>query len=183
LYEFNDLVAAERLAQEAIELCEKTPNDEVKAYSYSVLARIQQARNDTAAALHLMHIAETIIRKRGIAHEIAFLTSCQARIWLAQKRHADAFTWAEANAQYAQADPDFTLEHVFLTRARVSLAQGSLSHTFQLLKRARDMAQSDGRLRKVVECLALQALASQAQGDDAGALADLRQALLYAEPE
>ena len=66
---------------------------------------------------------------------------------------------------------------------RADVDDSVLGEALGLLERLLQAAEDGGRVGSVIEILALQALARQAQGDTSSALASLERALLLAEPE
>jgi LuxR family maltose regulon positive regulatory protein len=70
-----------------------------------------------------------------------------------------------------------------LTLARVLLAQNRPDEAIRLLVRLRSAAQAAGRIGRVIETLAVLAVALQARGETGQALAALEPALALAEPE
>jgi LuxR family maltose regulon positive regulatory protein len=70
-----------------------------------------------------------------------------------------------------------------LTLARLHLAREQPAEALAALAALRAAAEAEGRRWSMIEILALQALALQAQGDSAAALDDLARALALAEPE
>jgi LuxR family maltose regulon positive regulatory protein len=70
-----------------------------------------------------------------------------------------------------------------LTLARVLLAQGKPAVADVFLERLLQAAELAGRTGRVIEILALRALARQVYGDTPGALAALERSLTLAEPE
>ncbi len=74
-------------------------------------------------------------------------------------------------------------EFEHLLWARLLIAQKEADAALQLLGRLLQGAEAGGRTGRVIEILALQALAQQALGDSKQALIALRQALSLAEPQ
>ena len=80
---------------------------------------------------------------------------------------------------------DITLfqEVGLIALARVLIAQGERERALALLARLLGAAEAGGRMGRVIEMLALQALALHAHGQEAEALVALERALRLAEPE
>jgi LuxR family maltose regulon positive regulatory protein len=70
-----------------------------------------------------------------------------------------------------------------LTFARVLIAHDQTDDALRLLERIGQIAEASMRMGRMIEVLALQALALERQGNTVGALTALRQALTRAEPE
>jgi LuxR family maltose regulon positive regulatory protein len=108
----------------------------------------------------------------------------EARLRLSQGHLEQVARWAETCGLH----PDDTawpyrLEAGYLTLARVFIAQGQADAVLDLLLRLQQAAEADRRIGSLIEILVLSALARQAQGDAAGALAALENALALAESE
>jgi LuxR family maltose regulon positive regulatory protein len=113
-------------------------------------------------------------------------------MWLAQGDLPAAARWAEASGLSADDDLNFRREVEYLALARVRIAQARsdrapterpLHDALHLLDRLLQAAETGARMGSALEILILRALALQAQGDLAGALATLERALTLAEPE
>jgi LuxR family transcriptional regulator, maltose regulon positive regulatory protein len=80
-------------------------------------------------------------------------------------------------------EPSYLRERDQLVLARVLLAGDQADRALGLLAQLHELAAGQGRIGSLIEILALQALALQAVGDQAGALAALAQAVALAAPE
>ena len=111
------------------------------------------------------------------------LAAFEARVCLTQGQIDPAIRWAHQAelTVVGEFGERYEIEH--LTIARVLLARRLPDAAEQLLDRLLVPAQAAGRTSRVIEILALRALAQHAQADLAGALADLREALTLAIPE
>lgn len=105
----------------------------------------------------------------------------RARVDLAQGKIAAAARWARSSALEAGSAPPYAAETEHLTRARVLIGLGAANEALALLGRLQTTAIGGGRGRSLVVIHVLQALAYQALGEMAHALAELRQALALAE--
>jgi LuxR family maltose regulon positive regulatory protein len=191
------LQAAEQLLRQGLDLLRGTltPDADWMALGSIGLARVQQARGDSAGAdATLERFAELARRRDFAAHLIARGAAAQARLALARGNHAVAARWAETAGVQAGDEVDYPREDEYLMLARVHIAQartgrrhamvgGVLREIMHLLECLLQRAETGGRIGSVIEILGLQALALQSQGDLAGALAALSRALLMAEPE
>jgi LuxR family maltose regulon positive regulatory protein len=102
---------------------------------------------------------------------------------LAQGNVEAAIQWAEGVEVRPDDHLDTLGEFKAITLVRVLLAQAKPGEAEPLIERLLQAAESEGRMGKVVEILALHALARQAHGDTGRALASLKRALTLAEPE
>jgi LuxR family maltose regulon positive regulatory protein len=193
--EWNDLAAAERHLQQGLDLVMGTliVDAETIALGYLALARLQQARGEHVEALATLDEFARIATRRGFAgHLVARGAAVQAQVWLAQGNLQAAVRWGEASGLAVDDDLDFPREVEYLALARVRIAQARsdrarserpLHDALHLLDRLLQVAEAGARMGSVIEILILRALALQAQGDLAGALAALERALALAEPE
>jgi LuxR family transcriptional regulator, maltose regulon positive regulatory protein len=133
-----------------------------------VLARLKLAQGDAPGAAALLATAEEAADQHDLAYWRPALAAAQVQTLLRQGQLAAA-------AQYAETHP------YPLSQARVHLAQGDTEAALKALEPFRQQAEakdwSDDRLKVLV----LQALAFQAQGEHAPALAVLEAALNLAE--
>ncbi|MCP4541051.1 MAG: hypothetical protein GY832_28275 [Chloroflexi bacterium] len=190
LYEQNDLDAARQSAQRAVDSFEQMglwgmPTDLVLAYT--TLARVLQAQGDVAGASDVLQRAEQAKRQRNVFPEFSSMVdTCRIRLWLAQVANdpnhlADAVRWAES--QPTESGPLLTREQERIALARVRIAQGKPDEVLSLLEQLAKSAEDGGRGGRLIEILALQAIALQAQNDTDRALAVLEKSLVLAEPE
>ncbi|MFL6114128.1 MAG: LuxR C-terminal-related transcriptional regulator, partial [Catenulispora sp.] len=117
------------------------------------------------------------------------IPALRARIHARHGRWADALTWAQQRGLSVDDDPDYLREYEHLTLARALVArctagdERSLSGVERLLAALQRAAEDGGRAGSVLDVLVVQALAEQARGEVAAAVAALRRALALAEPE
>ena len=140
------------------------------------LMHVLQAQGDTEGALKALHAAERAVQiyPFQLALMIEFKT---ARViqWLAAGDVEMASRWAkECNNGSEQ-------EQIALARLR--LAQGRISDAQTILVKQGSLAERGGRIGRLIEILALQAIALDAQGQAAEAEVALSQALSFALPE
>jgi LuxR family maltose regulon positive regulatory protein len=151
-------------------------------------ARMKEAQGDLAGALALLDEAERqYVRNPLPDRPIAAL---KARMWVRQGKVTEAEGWAHAQGLSPDNDLSYLREFEHLTLARVLIARyktdrvdDALRAALGLLERLLQAAEEGGRTGSVIEILALQALAREAQGDLSRALASLEGALALAEPE
>jgi LuxR family transcriptional regulator, maltose regulon positive regulatory protein len=114
---------------------------------------------------------------------VAQAAAAQARLWIAQGQLEAANRWAQAQKLDVADKLDYLEEVETITLARLLVAQGKLDKAVVLLERLLEATEAGGRTGRVIEILALQALAYQAQGEADQAISSLEQALALAEPE
>jgi LuxR family maltose regulon positive regulatory protein len=195
LREWNDFAAAERHLQQGLDLVMGAliVDADTVALGYLARARLQQARGEHVEALATLDEFMQIAERRSFAgHLVARGAAVQARVWLAQGDLPAAARWAGARGLSAADELDVPREAEYLTFARVRIAQARsdqaltehpLHDALHLLDRLLQAAEAGARMGSVIEILILRALALQAYGDLAGALAALERALALAEPE
>jgi LuxR family maltose regulon positive regulatory protein len=159
-----------------------------------MLARVRQAQGDADGAGKALEQARQLAAQfKATDMDDLFVATSQAQLWVAQGNLAAAMNWArerglERDIDWAELDDpdDFVNYHLrkyeYLILARMWLAQDQPAKTLSVLEPLRLRMEQQGRTRLVLEVHMLQALAYQAQGDVAQALACLEQALALAEP-
>jgi LuxR family maltose regulon positive regulatory protein len=181
--EWNDPGGAADHLVRAIALGQQAGIEGFTVDSSITLALVRMGEGDHASALALIQQAVDIVRRWNNADITLRLAAFEARVRLAQGQIASAIRWSH------QAEPTvagefgerYEIEH--LTIARVLLAQGRPEAAEQLLDQMLASARAAGRTSRVIESLALRALARHARADFTGALDDLQEALTLAEPE
>ncbi|MEZ4678277.1 MAG: LuxR C-terminal-related transcriptional regulator [Caldilineaceae bacterium] len=153
------------------------------------MARLQEAEGDLGGALALLQEAERLYVS-DFYPNIRPVAALRVRLWLAQGQLDAALAWAQEQGLSAQDELSYLREFEHITLARVLLAHQrhdqaahGLAETIRFLARLLQAAKAGGRVGRVIEILVLQALAHQAQGDQATALLPLARALTLAEPE
>jgi LuxR family maltose regulon positive regulatory protein len=189
LRERNALEAAMHSLRTGIALARQWGIHILLVDSTIALARLKEACGDGAGALQVLRDFEVQTHQAWVTpwHR-AQLAACRARLWLAQGQRALAGQWAEDYAAHLEADgpnlrPLVKYAFAHTTLARVRLAEGRPEQAVQLLTQLQAVAEEGGWMGDVIEILALQALALQAQGATTRALTTLGRALALAEPE
>lgn len=187
--EQGDLETALRYLQRSKKLAEHGGISEHRHRWHVAMARIKEARGDLDGALDLLHEAERLYIPSP-APDVRPIAALKARVWVRQGRLAQAVEWARGRGLSACDDFSYLREFEHITLARVLIAQyrnhrvdRSMHEAMTLLERLLKAAQEAERTGSVIEILALQALAHEAQGDIPGALAPLERALTLAKPE
>jgi len=188
--EQNNLQAATQDLMRSKDLGERTGLPQNWSRWFVAQARLQEAQGDLDVALDLLHEAE----HRYVSdffpnlHPVAALLT---RVWLAQGRVGEALGWVRERGLSAADELSYLREFEHITLARVLVAryrhnpadERSLHEALGLLERLLIAALVSGRTASVLDILVVQALAHQARGDLAAALAPLQRALTLAEPE
>lgn len=179
--EWNDLTAAQESLLQAIEHGQRETNTRILIPAYVCQAQILQAQGDHTGALEAIRTAARYVPHLTQPWDLPPVAAYEALIHLRSGDLAAAQTWAQS-LQLTD-DTDFRREVESLIWARVLIAQGRLDEAAALLERLKQAAQSAGRMSRVIESLALLALAHQAQGDAPAVMSTLIHALTLAEPE
>ncbi len=152
-------------------------------------ARLKEALADLDGALDLLDEAERIYFRSPVP-DVYPIAALKTRVWIRQGRLTEALAWARERGLSVDDDLSYLREFEHLTLARVLIAEyrsdlvdGSILEAMELLERLLKAAEEGRRMGSVIEILALQALAQEAQGNIPLALAPLERALALAEPE
>jgi LuxR family maltose regulon positive regulatory protein len=175
------------------------------------LARLKQAQGDGPGALELTRRIEPILRQLAQSLQLRSavegaavgdrqpdaegseptrfqwyldqIAACRVRLWLMQGQIGAASQWARTRQLSPVGEITYYQEVGQIALARVLIAQGEYDRAMSLLGRLSGAAEAGGRMARVIELLALQALTLQAQGQAMDALTALERALRLAEPE
>ena len=152
-------------------------------------ARLHQTEGDLEGALRLLDEAQRLFIRTPLP-DARPISALKARIWAAQGRVTEALEWVRERGLSAVDDLAYLHEFEHITLARVLIVRhegervaGAVDDAVRLLERLLHAAEEGGRIGSVIEILALQACALQAQGEASSALAALERALCLAEPE
>ena len=181
-YEWNELEAARRQTEAALELGHRGRIADILTNGYVTLARLQQAQGVEADAQNTVDQLVQLANTAGLPAQLAATRAFQAYLWLQQGNLAAAAEWARGY----QAPPyplhsNYEFEAQVLARALLALDRRDEALT--LIWKLRADAQTIGRQQSVIEFWKLEAITHDARGDGQAALAALEQALILAEPE
>ena len=189
-YEVGDLESARRHLERAAALGEGAAMTEGRHRWFVAMGRIAAAEGDPQEALSLLDRAEQLHRP-GFFPDVRPIAAIRARIWIAQGDRSQAAEWARERGVSVQDGAEYLREYDHLTLIRLVIAEhraspdpGALDRAVGLLGRLHETAEASGRLGSLVEIRMLQALAHDAQGHRARAVASLRQTWAQApEPD
>jgi LuxR family maltose regulon positive regulatory protein len=196
LYQWNDLDTALHHAVEGVECCRRWGHVYNLLHAYEVLAFVQHARGDEAAAHDTATTAQrfaqtalatarqraTLARQESLAWHVFRAAGLRARLWLMQGDVDAAARWvAQATEEQKRATPDDD-PLPYLVLPRLHVAQGNPEEALRLLQPALQRARAAGAVGETLNVLGLQACAFHLQGRAAQALAVLEQALQLGEP-
>jgi LuxR family maltose regulon positive regulatory protein len=111
------------------------------------------------------------------------MAALRARVWLAQGKTEEAFSWAREQGLSADDALYYRREFEHITLARVLIARSEADDAFRLLDRLLSEAEARGRTGSVIDILIVQAVAHRARGHIGAALAPLKRALTLTESE
>lgn len=185
-YEWNDLQAAERQAQEAFDLGRQFANEEFQVQATLILVRVEHARGETGPALQRLAslLSRLPPRRSPLLSQLAReVLSTQARLQLELGDLAAARRWAASRDQY---DEELTLtqqEQEELLVVRLQISQGETQDALDALERWLTTAEEAGRARSALEVQVLMALAHAALKQGQEARQRLQAALSLAQTE
>jgi LuxR family maltose regulon positive regulatory protein len=183
-YERNELERAQLHTQAGITLGEPGGSLVLLMRGYTLQARIRQAYGDSQGMRQTIRTLERAVEQRNLQQAARDeMAAYRALFDLILGDLKASARWAETIRPTLHDRLDTLREFQWLTLVRVLIAQIRLDEAAPLLEYLLRTAESEGRIEKVIEILALQALALQAQGRQAQAVAALQRALSFAEPE
>ena len=201
LREWNRLGEAADYLKQCIELCRLWQVGDMLCASYLYQARVRQAQGDFEGALDSIRRAEQLPQTyRDVPWTGGPTPACRAQLALAQFRsksrlpeRQSTFTVAglgaverwvkESGLSLDGAIFSLHQEFAYLIWARLLIAQDQAGPALKLLARLHRAADKGDRTGRVIEVLALKALAQQTLGDEEQAIFALLNALSLAEPE
>lgn len=152
-------------------------------------ARLRVSESDLAGALERLEDASRLF-VRTSAPNTRPAEAMQARLYVRLGDLRRAREWVRASGLTPDDAPQYLREYEHVTLARVLTAEyrattapGLIAAALGLLERLLTAAAAQNRIASQIDIRLAQALALQAQGDHAPALAALRAALALAEPE
>jgi LuxR family maltose regulon positive regulatory protein len=153
---------------------------------YTRLALIARARGDEAGTARYFQRAAQLAPHRRRTSFIAH-HDVQASLWGRQGDPESSLYWARQigllDGPQLTGEINYMNETAHIALVRALLALNRAEDACRLAERLRQDAEGAGRLGRLIEILALQALALKTLGGTSQALAVLRQALSLAEPQ
>ena len=183
-YEWNELNAAGRSAQQALELGRRWGNPNTLAGTYLMRARLQQAQGDTMGAFASLHEAEELARGQGVtpptSHQV---DAFRVRLLLSQANLEAVTRWAQKQALNPNDEISYHHQMAYLTLARILIAQNRADMALILLERLLVQVEALGQMGRALEVLILQSLSLADLGDTPRALSVLARALTLGQSE
>ena len=192
LREWNRLDEAADYLERCIELCRLWQVGDMLCASYLFQARVRQAHGDFTGAVESIRQAEQLPQTyRDVPWTGGPIPACRARLMLTQAVSTGDTDYLKAVEHWIQARglradgeiKSLSDESEYLVWVRLLIIQNKPDQALQLLARLLLAAEDGGRRGRVIEILALQALAQGALGHTKQALIPLERALYLAEPE
>jgi LuxR family maltose regulon positive regulatory protein len=152
-------------------------------------ARLKEIQGDLDGAVDLLSEAERL-HYRSPVPDVRSIAALKTRVWVRQGRLTKALGWVRERGlsvddvlSYLREFEHVTLARVLIAEYKSNRVERSIHEAVGLLERLLKAAEEGGRTGSVIEILALQALAYEAQGNISMALAPLEHALTLAKPE
>jgi LuxR family maltose regulon positive regulatory protein len=188
-YEWNHLEDAFQYAQQSLALCRQWGNMDLQAVSYAMLARLEHLRSHPVEVQGAMQAAEQLANGFDLAPRYSiWVKSALARLSINQGNLEKASHLIQesgiTNDQFiGDAEIAYLDEPIYLAFLRLLLARGEYDTALVLSQGLLRKAEAAKRIGRMIEVLALQALALQGNKDLDQALAVLERAILLAQPE
>ena len=186
LCEWNDLEAALVRIKQGLDFLPWWGKTDDIALAYNTLSRIHLAYGNWAEAVGAIEKAAQLIQTCSVFSEArSAIQTTQVKMWLVQGDWLAVDRWAATLENHFSSHDPFRFEDelTHITQARVFIAQEKLDEAIRLLSRLEEIAQSDGRMGRLLEIMILKALAMQRMGNTAQADIALTKCLTLAEPE
>ncbi|MEJ2710563.1 MAG: LuxR C-terminal-related transcriptional regulator, partial [Anaerolineales bacterium] len=184
LCEWNDLEAALLHVKQGLDLLPMWGKADDLCLAYTTLARIHLAQENRLEASKAIEKAAQPLQTCGVFSEArSAVEAAQLRMWLLQGDWPPVERWLAALEKRIGGQDAFRYEDelTHITQARIYIAQDKLDEATRLLSCLEESAQSGGRLGRLVEIMALKALALQQTGEPAQADNALTKSLTLAE--
>lgn len=187
LREWNQLDSAEAQVEDGLDILRIVDDPKeiwTKLYALIVLARVRQAQGDLEGAIEVMDDALREVAELGLAGwQVERVEAFRARFSLCLGQVEPAAAWALRCELSPDDEIVYHMENTYLTYARLLYQQGLHDAARKVLARFRDLANSDYRIRRLIEIDVLDSIVLHAAGEQEEALARLESALAMAEPE
>ncbi len=183
-YEWNELDEAAAHVERGLALCKPWGNQDMLAIGLAVKARLSAVQGDADHARQDMQSTHQLVREYRLAPTHSnWVKSVLAQLWLAQGEVGRVVDLVAESGLTDDAEISYLREPEFIVLLRLHLAQGDHDAALRLAQRLLPQAEAGGRNGRIIELLALQALALQGRGETEPALARLGRALSLARPE
>jgi LuxR family maltose regulon positive regulatory protein len=182
-YEWDNLEEAASHLNQGVNLARLWANLEALIPGYLGLARLQLVQGRPAEALSLLDEAETLIKQFNIPGMDLALAGCRAYIGVHTGDREAARRWAQSVALGPQDPIPLPREGEAFYLIRVLNGLEQFDAALDLIQRMIGLAEASARQGRLIELLALKAVALHSRGEPGPALEALDHALRQAEPE
>jgi len=188
-HELNQLDLASQHLIDGIQLCKQLADGRAETIGHGLLTRVQLAQGNIAEAINSVQNAKDANPSPDTPFDLRGGEYPEIWLWLKENNLKNLDAWLKENR--AKVDEGSFFQRIsFAMHARVLIALGLeysdgtyINDALELLKRLLELIEDNSWGKKVVEILALQALAYDADGKTAQAISTLERALIMAEPE
>lgn len=183
--ERNELELATQVLEAALAEADRLSNPRMFVAAYVNLARVLAAQKKDEQALAAILEAEAIVNEHHMIWTWGLppVDAYRARIQLMQGNANEAVSWAKAKGFSAHDAVSFREEIIYLTFARVLIAEERLEEALKLLATIGTASKTRQCWSRVMECEILRALAYEQLKEREKAQATLTQAINRAQPE
>jgi len=191
LYEWGDLDGATRALQECIRIGDLWKSPRLLVPAYGLLSLISQTRGQPEKALELIsHAEQTTHDSVPPPYDMGMLAFYQISLWIAQNDFKAIANWEQGHDSNWRLQTGRSRDALTIMLARARIAHYYKTRDDSHLKQARaliepalEQAQTNDLKFNVTRLLILDALALYAQRETSSAIATLKRALGFAEPE
>jgi LuxR family maltose regulon positive regulatory protein len=190
--EWNELDPAMRHLEEGIEIGISAKLMDLVAVGYSSMAQVYLASGNLEKAIQMCEKADRMVSEiPDLEPDTKTKTmASRVRLLLAQDKITEAARYAQERGLTADTEINYFSEfrHIIFARVLIYIGCGNsdaqeLQDAHIILDRILELAKPAGFVSQIIEALALQAIAYEAQGKRDKALTSLEEALSLAEPE
>jgi LuxR family maltose regulon positive regulatory protein len=192
--EWDDLESAEDYISQAIELLQYVGESGI-VVSYLTLSRIFHTKGDVQGAFEMLEQAQELaVQSQETEFDDILVAIQRTRMHLSLGNLEEAVRWVEERdldpstivGSEGREDVHLTSFQMlrlpeYTTLARILIAQGRFEEAQSVLKVCLSIAERSKQLRRIIECLILQAILLHRQGKRDSALQILEKALVLAE--
>jgi LuxR family maltose regulon positive regulatory protein len=183
-YEQGDHAAAEEQLGEGMARAEQGGLHDDLRVACLLLARLRHGRGDLDGAAAAIERAAGLMPLHEAPRLARLADAWRAWVQLARGQHEAAAQWATTYAAWRRGEPAETSQDVeLLILAHIALARNDTAQALAVLLDLEREARAAGRARTVIRALTLLALARQAAGEHAAAVAAIARAAELAAPE
>jgi LuxR family maltose regulon positive regulatory protein len=165
-------------------------DERAEKIGHGLLVKVQIAKGEIANAILSIQNAEQAVSDAEVDFDLRGSDYPQVWLWLKTNKFKELETWLKENTLTIEEITHFKTKFTLTTHARVLIAlyrehqdDVYIRKALDLLDSLLELAETNGWGSKVIEILALQAVAFQENENSELALTKLEQALTLAEPE